>query len=260
MADAHDVFRNAGVNTVSRRSTKTALVLGLTASGAVLLLARTGLGARVARFALPRISDRAWTLPLLPSLMARRWERRYAEFAAVEMQPGDIVMLGDSITEGGDWATLFPEIRVHNHGIGGDDTVGVLRRLDLVTRARPAKVFVMIGTNDLGKGTRTVDEIIANVAEIVTRIRDESPSTEILVQSVLPRWHTRTDDVRRLNDGIESAAENSGAAWIDLRPIFDRGDGTMDLDLAPDALHPNAEGYRRWAELIAPILESADNR
>jgi len=259
-ADAQDVLRNAEVNTVSRRSTKTALVLGLTASGAVLLLARTGLGTRVVRFALPRISDRAWTLPVLPTLMARRWEGRYAELAALEMQPGDIVMLGDSITEGGDWATLFPEIRVHNHGIGGDDTVGVLRRLDLVTRARPEKVFVMIGTNDLGKGTRTVDAIIANVAEIVTRIRDEVPSTTIFVQSVLPRWHTRTDDVRRLNDGIEAIAKSTGAAWIDLRLIFDRGDGAMDLELAPDALHPNAEGYRRWAELIAPMMETADNR
>ncbi len=173
------------------------------------------------------------------------------------MQPGDIVMLGDSITEGADWATLFPQIRVHNHGIGGDDTVGVLRRLDLITRTRPAKVFVMIGTNDLGKGTRPVDEITANVEEIIIRLRDAIPSTEIFVQSVLPRWHTRTDDVRRLNDGIEAVAENTGSIWIDLRPAFDRGDGTMDLELAPDALHPNAEGYRRWAELIAPMMESA---
>ncbi len=241
---------------MSHRSKKIALVVGLTAAGTVFLLARTRVGTRAARFALPRISDRAGSLPVLPMLMERLWERRYAELAALEMQPGDVVMLGDSITEGARWSTFFPRTHVHNHGIGGDDTVGVLRRLDLVTRAQPAKVFLMIGTNDLGKGTLTIDEIVANVEEIVTRIRIENPTSELYVQSVLPRWHTRTDDLRRLNDGIESVARANDVTWIDLRPLFDQGDGTMDLDLAVDALHPNAEGYRRWVEAITPMVES----
>ena len=241
---------------MSHRSKKIALVVGLTAAGTALLLARTRAGTRAARFALPRLADRAWTLPLVPMLIDRQWEQKRADLARLEMQPGDVVMLGDSITEGGDWATLFPRTQVHNHGIGGDDTVGVLRRLDLVTRAQPAKVFLMIGTNDLGKGTLTIDEIVANVEEIVTRIRIENPTSELYVQSVLPRWHTRTDDLRRFNDGIESVARGNDATWIDLRQLFDRGDGTMDLDLAPDALHPNAEGYRRWVEAITPMVES----
>jgi lysophospholipase L1-like esterase len=242
---------------MAHRSTKVALAVGVTAAGTAVLLARTGAGARAARFALPRIADRAWTLPVLPALIDRQWEKKRAGLARLEMQPGDVVMLGDSITEGADWATLLPQTQVHNHGIGGDDTVGVLRRLDLVTRSRPAKVFLMIGTNDLGKGTLTVDEIVANVEEIVTRIRSENPTTELYVQSVLPRWHTRTDDLRRLNDGIESVARTNDATWIDLRPLFDQGDGTMDLDLAPDALHPNAEGYRLWVEVITPMVGSA---
>ena len=29
---------------------------------------------------------------------------------------------------------------------------------------------------------------------------------------------------------------------------------TMILRLAPDALHPNAEGNRRWAEFLAPLV------
>jgi lysophospholipase L1-like esterase len=103
-----------------------------------------------------------------------------------------------------------------------------------------------------GAQTQTV-----NVTPTITRIRIENPTTELYVQSVLPRWHTRTDAVRRLNDGIESLACGNDATWIDLRPLFDQGDGTMDLDLAPDALHPNAEGYRRWVEVISPMVRSA---
>ena len=51
---------------MSHRSKKIALVVGLTAAGTAVLLARTRAGTRAARFALPRLSDRAWTLPLLP--------------------------------------------------------------------------------------------------------------------------------------------------------------------------------------------------
>ena len=109
---------------------KTIVAVGLITAGTAYVLARSRAGTRAARFALPRLADRAWTLPVLPAVIDRQWEKK--------MQPGDVVMLGDSITEGADWAALLPQTRVHNHGIGGDDTVGVLRRLDLVTRAQPA--------------------------------------------------------------------------------------------------------------------------
>ena len=146
----------------------------------------------------------------------------------------------------------FPGFAIHNQGIGGDDTDGVLRRLALVTDRRPGKVFVMIGTNDIGKGAHSVDEIVRNIATIVDRIRADSPTTEIYLQSVLPRVRRRADQVSGVNRGVEALARDRGATWIDLRPIFDQGDGAMNLDLAPDALHPNREGNRRWAEFLAP--------
>ena len=53
--------------------------------------------------------------------------------------PGDsIVMLGDSITEGGEWVELFPGTPVRNRGIGGDTTTGLLARLAQVTGGEPA--------------------------------------------------------------------------------------------------------------------------
>ena len=38
-------------------------------------------------------------------------------------------------------------------------------------------------------------------------------------------------------------------------PIFLNADGTMKRDLMPDALHPNPEGYRVWAEAMKPTLD-----
>jgi lysophospholipase L1-like esterase len=202
---------------------------------------------------LPRISDNAWRIPGLNMAMSRSWNRKYKELAATELRPGSIVMLGDSITEFADWSSLLPDVQIDNHGIGGDDTYGVLRRLHLVTSAQPAQVFLMIGTNDLGKGD-AVPDIVDNVARIVDRIRAESPGTTLYLQSVLPRWTTRRDSVAQLNAGLAALAADQGVEWIDLGPQFDRGDGSMDLALAPDALHPNVDGYRRWAAELQPLL------
>ena len=228
------------------------VLVGAALTGAAVAVWRSGLLARVRQVVLPAVADHAWQLPGLAGLMERGYNRRIELFASYDVQPGDVVMLGDSITEGADWPALLPGIRIHNHGIGGDDTDGVLRRLALVTDRRPGKVFVMIGTNDIGKGVHSVDEIVRNIATIVDRIRADSPTTEIYLQSVLPRVRRRADQVGGVNRGIETLARDRGATWIDLRPIFEQGDGAMDLSLAPDALHPNAEGNRRWAEFLAP--------
>ena len=59
-------------------------------------------------------------------------------------------MLGDSLTEWGNWHELVPEFRIINPGIGGDTSSGVLDRLQEVIGRRPKVVFVMIGTNDIG--------------------------------------------------------------------------------------------------------------
>ena len=204
-----------------------------------------------------RIADHAWSIPGLSWAMARSWNRRVELFASYDVQPGDVVMLGDSITEMTDWAPLLPGVRVHNHGIGGDDTVGVLERLALVVDAQPGTVFLMIGTNDLGKGLLSVDEIADNVATIVERLRRESPSTEVHLQSVLPRRARRAADVDALNRRLRAIADEQGAHWLDLHTEFDRGDGGMDLRLSPDSLHLNEDGYRRWAARIAPLVTEA---
>ena len=228
------------------------MLVGVVLTGAAVAVWRGGLLTRARQVVLPAIADHGVATARPRGSDGARYNRRVELFASYDVQPGDVVMLGDSITEGADWPALLPGVRIHNHGIGGDDTVGVLRRLALVTDRRPGKVFVMIGTNDIGKGVHSVDEIVVNIATIVDRIRADSPTTEIYLQSVLPRVRRRADHVSGVNRGIAALARERGATWIDLRPIFDQGDGAMNLDLAPDALHPNGEGNRRWAEFLAP--------
>jgi lysophospholipase L1-like esterase len=66
-------------------------------------------------------------------------------------KPGSIVFLGDSITDFFRVNEFFPGVYVINRGISGDTTDGVLNRLaESVYELSPSKIFLMIGTNDLG--------------------------------------------------------------------------------------------------------------
>ena len=58
---------------------------------------------------------------------------RAAMFKKEGVKPGSIVFLGDSQTEGGDWATLTGIPDVVNRGIIGDTAEGIAERLTDVT-------------------------------------------------------------------------------------------------------------------------------
>ena len=57
--------------------------------------------------------------------------KRCADFDKMPIGFKKIVMLGDSITEGGeDWNKYFKSNNIVNRGISGDTTLGVLARLN----------------------------------------------------------------------------------------------------------------------------------
>jgi lysophospholipase L1-like esterase len=182
--------------------------------------------------------------------------RRISAFEAFPIAPDDVVFLGDSITEGGPWEELFPGIRVRNRGIGGDTTDGVLRRLEQVTSGGPAKVFLLIGTNDLSRGASDA-EIVAGIEEIVDGLKQETPDTEIYVQSVLPRGAGYGERIEALNARLAEVAIEIGAAWVDLYPAFlDEQTGAIRAELSNDALHLLGPGYALWREQIESLVRA----
>ena len=66
----------------------------------------------------------------------------------------DVVMFGDSLTERGHWSDMFPSVRIGNRGIGGDDTQGMLERIQSIESTGAKTVFIMAGTNDLSRSVQ----------------------------------------------------------------------------------------------------------
>jgi lysophospholipase L1-like esterase len=181
-------------------------------------------------------------------------QRWLSQFEVLEVQPGDTVFLGDSITEGGSWHELFPESHVRNRGIGGDVTSGVLARLEQITKGRPAQVFLLIGTNDLAFGVPQ-DTIVRNVLEIIDEVHRASPQTEVFVQSVLPRDETYQQAVESLNQALEAGVAER-ATWVNLYPLFlDEAGISIDDSFSNDELHLYGAAYLRWRDAIAELVK-----
>ena len=189
---------------------------------------------------------RDWVHPFLT-------ESSTSFFAAYPIQAGDVVFVGDSITAGAQWNELFPDVRVRNRGIGGDRTEDILARFDPLTAGPASRVFLKIGTNDLGAG---IDEatILENYERILDRFEREAPSTTVYVQSVLPRAASYRKLVESLNTEIEALAAARDVEFIDLYPAFLADDGSIRDALSYDELHLTGEGYRLWQEQLAPYV------
>ncbi|MDQ3279044.1 MAG: hypothetical protein M3Q06_12005, partial [Bacteroidota bacterium] len=77
-------------------------------------------------------------LPQYPdSLFSTYYHQRVTHFKSLPKTTGDILFLGNSITDGGEWSELFNDVKVKNRGISGDVTAGVLNRLAEVAQRKP---------------------------------------------------------------------------------------------------------------------------
>ena len=58
---------------------------------------------------------------------------------------------------------------VINRGISGDNSYGVFHRLDAVLALKPKKIFLLIGVNDIKRGT-PLDIIANNYERIIQKV------------------------------------------------------------------------------------------
>lgn len=192
---------------------------------------------------------------VITSFLHTHVERKLSFFDQYASTAGDVVFLGDSITEAGLWSEMFPGVAVRNRGIGGDTTTGVLQRLHQVTGGKPRVVFLKIGTNDLTREPVDRNVSYQQYALIVHRIQQESPGTTIVVQSLLPRAAQFRAEVEAFNREIQKIAEQADVTYLDLYSHFLAEDGSIRDELSNDELHLLGSGYALWQTLLLPLVQ-----
>jgi lysophospholipase L1-like esterase len=191
------------------------------------------------------------------------YEARAGQFRSFPDSRKDIVFLGNSITAYANWEELLGTKNAKNRGIPGDNTFGVLARLNEVTEGMPAKVFILLGINDIGRGFPD-SIIIRNYKRIIRRIKEESPRTKIYIQTLLPVNNTFTpvlahfnkdEHILAVNSGIRQLAVSENITLIDLYSPFLDKDSRLDKNYSFDGLHLNDKGYLKWAALLRRYIK-----
>lgn len=174
------------------------------------------------------------------------------------------VFLGDSIISGAEWSEIFQSLDYVNRGIPGDNSLGVLNRLDKIVESKPKKIFIMIGVNDLSTyGNSKI--LLENYKKIIDKIQVNSPNTKIYVQSVLPfneeeylfAETTKMSNklIRDTNLELSQLAKEKDTTFIDLYSLMALKDGKLNPDYTFDGLHLSGDAYMIWKNELAEYLK-----
>lgn len=199
------------------------------------------------------------------------YAKRIQEFKKEPLEFGEIVFIGNSITEGGlDWSEKFGIGHIRNRGIAGDVTDGVMKRLNEITYFKPKAVFILIGINDLfslhheednpalnyDKVVQSPEYIGKNILKIAKIIHRKSPVTKIYVRTLLPtRREYLKEDILLVNKMIRKNEVKDYYEVIDFYAQFVDTKGELIKQLTKDGVHLNPKGYEKWVNFEKPIIE-----
>lgn len=205
--------------------------------------------------------------PNLGNLFKMHYDIRVRAFREQNPVFQNVVLVGDSITEGFDVSRYFPGRRVLNRGIGADvignalpedDHRGVLRRLnESVFDCAASDVFLMIGINDLNSG-RKPDVMEHGYRELLEKIREKTPAVRIHVQSLLPTsgHHAgRNADVLDFNERLRKLAAEVDCQYIDVHSLMVDDNGELKSEFTADGLHLTPPAYEVWRKEILKAMK-----
>ena len=200
----------------------------------------------------------------------------------------DLVLIGDSITQTlGDsdgefaplrtvWDKYYAPRHALNLGYSGYRTENILWNLqngELGFAQSPKVAMLLIGTNNTDdqhyRTVHTAEQVFAGTKAIVELIQKRHPTTKILVLNIFPcggpedqtpyqRKYNRSAQCieanRRAGALTAQLADGQNVFWLDIGHVFLRTDGSINTDLMPDLIHPNAAGAEAWAQAVEPTL------
>ncbi|BAZ04914.1 GDSL-type esterase/lipase family protein [Calothrix sp. NIES-3974] len=179
-----------------------------------------------------------------------------------------IVLLGDSLTDEGEWVELLANPHVINRGISGDTTIRVWKRISAIIKIQPQQLFLMIGVNDLVNTNKSLTQITQDYRQLIQTITTQLPSTEIFLQSIIPvnttlatflRTRPRpqvSQDILTLNQNIQAIAQEFQCEYLDIYSHLADEHHQLLPECTTDGIHLNGEGYKIWAGILKQRIQN----
>ncbi len=169
-----------------------------------------------------------------------------------KLKHADIVMLGNSITHGVNWAELLGRTDVVGEGITSDVLEGFLSRIYYVTKLHPKVCFIMGGINDI-YNRLPVETIFQEYIQLIINLQTDS--IKVVIQSTLyvsskyPNAEDRNKQVTKLNTLLKGYAGKHNIDFINLNKQMSPHN-FLNNQLAFDGVHLNAAGSSIWQKEV----------
>ena len=193
-----------------------------------------------------------------------------AEFKEIkDYKKENFICYGDSITQCYDIEHFYPDLPVVNTAHWGYLTPTLLDEVEeRVLAYNPTKVFLLMGTNDLGYSDSTDEEIFENIKKIVHIIKKDRKNVKIYIQSIYPVnetinidanvWHIRENGrIRNINSMLEKLCEEEKLTYIDVYDALKEEDGSIKEEYTVEGLHITYDGYKKITEVLDKYVREA---
>ena len=192
------------------------------------------------------------------------WDTRHQQvLERVSKDNVDLIFIGDSITHNWEnvgaqfWEQYYTPRNAVNMGFSGDRTRHVLWRFDHgeIEGISPKVAVVLIGINNIWENTS--QEIADGIQAVCLKLQTKLPKTKVLLLGVFPFQENPgeiRDKIIETNRIASQIADGEIIHYLDIGDKFLRDDKTMSAEIMTDFLHPNATGYKIWAEAMEPKL------
>lgn len=150
---------------------------------------------------------------------------------------------------------------IYNRGIGGFTTTDMLQHMEeMVFGTEPSRIFINIGTNDIGSPEYQLEALLERYEEIIVRIQERLPEAEINMMAYYPvnetdkipegEWGktafvTRTNENLNIaNAAIENLAAKKGCRFINVNEGLADERGKLKKEYTIEGIHMYANGYQ----------------
>lgn len=196
------------------------------------------------------------------------YKTRMDEIKESNIEKGQIILVGDCVIESLDVETHFKDLTIYNNGISGDTTTLLAETLyKRVIKHKPSKLFLSVGSNDIGFDRRDVKTIYHNIMDICEEIKRRSKDTEIHLVSIIPVNPSDIDyinreyvdnrdnfDINMLNYYLKNYARKNRIKFVDATKELKNNYDMLNLAYTLDGFHLNQSGLSLVSNLIRKFV------
>lgn len=127
---------------------------------------------------------------------------------------------------------------------------------DAVKAAQPAKVYVLLGANEI-RGVTGTKGFITNYGTLVDQLKQAVPQAKIYIQSIFPvtdayeqEYGVTNDTIDTFNQAIEAMCTAKGVTYVDAGGALKGSDGKLSADDASAGYNIKKSAYAKWINYL----------